>query len=280
MIPFIKKLFEKIGIGIVRFHDLQELKQNQIELLNLKSELDLRKYLFSTSLPFALIEKTLAEFSKSKSQLHQDLFALLISNFKFGGYFVEFGATDGIKFSNTFLLEKYFGWTGVLAEPARKWHSSLRINRNAAIETKCVWGLSGDKILFNETMVGELSTIDSLSSNDMHSHLRLKGEKYEVETITLEDLLAVNQSPHFIDFLSIDTEGSEFEILNVFNFDRHTFGFICCEHNFTPNRELVFNLLTSKGYSRIFSSYSRFDDWYVHNSLINTSGALRKIQTG
>ena len=55
----------------------------------------------------------------SYAQIQQDLFILCELNFKRNGFFVEFGATDGIKLSNTYLLEKEFGWTGVLVEPAR-----------------------------------------------------------------------------------------------------------------------------------------------------------------
>jgi hypothetical protein len=54
----------------------------------------------------------------SKSQLGQDIFALFTSNFKTGGTFLEIGAADGITLSNSYILEKYFGWTGVLCEPA------------------------------------------------------------------------------------------------------------------------------------------------------------------
>ena len=266
MIGVIKKIFQKFGIGILRFRDLEELRRKSCELENLKRLTDLQNFLHSTFLPLPLISRAINEFPKSKSQLQQDIFALIVSDFKSGGYFVEFGATDGIMLSNTYSLEKEFGWNGILAEPARGWKLDLQRNRNAIIETRCVWSASGDEILFNETKVGELSTVDSLSLSDMHYENRKEGLKYKVETISLLDLLIVHQSPKHIDFLSIDTEGSEFEILNAFDFGSFTFGFICCEHNYTSNRERVFNLLTSKGYIRIFSSYSKFDDWYIHSS--------------
>ncbi|WP_417886433.1 hypothetical protein [Zunongwangia sp.] len=57
--------------------------------------------------------------SKSNSQLDQDLFVLFETNFKQNGYFVEFGATNGIAHSNTHLLEIDFGWKGILAEPSK-----------------------------------------------------------------------------------------------------------------------------------------------------------------
>ena len=64
----------------------------------------------------------------SKSELRQDLFALSEVGFKENGFFVEFGATNGIDLSNSYLLETEFGWDGILAEPAKKWHEKLIVN--------------------------------------------------------------------------------------------------------------------------------------------------------
>ena len=60
----------------------------------------------------------------SRAQLAQDIFALAVSNSTSPKFFVEFGATDGITLSNTWLLEKHLGWQGILAEPARTWHEA------------------------------------------------------------------------------------------------------------------------------------------------------------
>ena len=200
---------------------------------------------------------------KSKSQIRQDLFVLSELGFKENGYFVEFGATNGVDISNSHLLEKEFLWDGILAEPAQVWHAELKQNRSAIIETRCVWEKSGQILKFNETPDSELSTIDIFSEKDKHSRSRKSGRKYDVETISLLELLETHNAPRLIDYLSMDTEGSEYEILKNFDFDRYQFNVITCEHNNTPNREKIHDLLLRNGYQRKFESISKFDDWYV-----------------
>ena len=76
-------------------------------------------------------------------------------------------------------------------------------------------------------------------------------------------LLIQNCAPSFIDYLSIDTEGSEFDILSTVDFNKFSFGIITVEHNFSANREKIYRLLTENGYRREFEVISNFDDWYV-----------------
>src|SRR6187397_1934821 len=64
----------------------------------------------------------------SRAQLFQDLFAQFELQGRKAGFFIEFGATDGMELSNTYMLERHYGWTGILAEPARYWHE--RLGRN------------------------------------------------------------------------------------------------------------------------------------------------------
>ncbi len=200
---------------------------------------------------------------QGRAQLRQDLFVLTQLDFKRHGFFVDVGATNGIDLSNTYLLETAFQWRGIVAEPARRWQAALRANRSAAIETRCVWRTTGSVVNFREVHIGELSTIDEFSAGDTHSEARRRGRTYEVGTISLNDLLHLHQAPRVIDFLSIDTEGSEYEILKAVDFDRYSFSVITCEHNHTPKRDRILQLLSGHGYVRKFENLSRFDDWYV-----------------
>jgi FkbM family methyltransferase len=219
-----------------------------------------KKNVADANVLLALNEGLLA---KSKSQLRQDIFVLHELNFKRGGFFVEFGATNGVDLSNTWLLEQEYGWQGILAEPARLWQADLTANRRARIETRCVWKTTGESLSFNEAKAPELSTIQQFSSADLHAHERVQGDTYLVETISLMDLLAKHGAPREIDYLSIDTEGSEFDILQGFDFDKYHIRIVTCEHNYSPMREQLHALFTRNGYTRKYEQVSQYDDWYV-----------------
>jgi FkbM family methyltransferase len=199
---------------------------------------------------------------KSHAQLFQDLFVLFLLNEKRDGYFVDFGATDGFHLSNTFLLENNYRWRGIVVEPARFWHRELARNRTCLIDHRCVWSKSGEKLQFNETAQAKYSTIEAFSKLDDNAEHREDGKRYSVETISLRDLLRVHNAPRCIDYLSIDTEGSEFPILDAFFPSRHEVHIITVEHNYTDKRSRIHDLLTSYGYKRLFEDLSMIDDWY------------------
>lgn len=124
-----------------------------------------------------------------RSQIGQDLFVLCELQFKRNGYFVEFGATNGIDLSNSHILENKFGWRDIVAEPARVWHKALFKNRQCHIETRCVAARSGEQVEFNETEIGHLSTIKKFSAVDLHRARRQSGKIYQVETLSLMNLI-------------------------------------------------------------------------------------------
>lgn len=116
---------------------------------------------------------------------------------------------------------------------------------------------------FNEASSQELSTLNFFSGNDGHSFDRQNGNKYFVEAITLNELLEKHGAPREIDYLSIDTEGSELTILSNFDFNKYNIHLITIEHNFTDARDKIHDLLSIHGYKRFFAKFSKFDDWYV-----------------
>jgi FkbM family methyltransferase len=258
-----KSMLGRLGISAIRAESLETLVRKASAFDAWSPHRDAA---LMAKLSAAEVTEFLGVVKKSTSQLRQDLFVLCELGFKRNGFFVEFGATNGIDLSNTHLLEKEFGWRGVLGEPARCWHRELRQSRSAAIETRCVWSTSGSSLEFNEVASAELSTIQAFSSADLHGETRKTGKKYDVETISLNDLLQAHNAPTVIDYLSIDTEGSELEILRSFDFSRRSFSVITCEHNYGPQREQINALLGKHGYVRKYQELSDFDDWYVKAS--------------
>lgn len=211
----------------------------------------------------AFLDPASAEGLIVRGQLRQDLLALVVSGFKRGRFFVEFGATDGEKYSNSNLLDLGFGWDGILSEPATGWHRKLRRKRNCVIDTRCVWTETGAEMSFDMASSRTLSTLTQFAGSDHHAKKRVDCERITVETVSLLDLLQDHGAPAEIDYLSVDTEGSEFDILNAFDFRKYRFGLITVEHNFTPQREMIHELLTGAGYQRVFEDLSQFDDWYI-----------------
>ena len=157
----------------------------------------------------------IAPVEEMNSQFAQDIFCLLANQGKRGGYFVEFGACDGALLSNTLLLERDFGWTGIVAEPMPKWHAALEKNRNCIIEHRCVWTQSGVTVEFAEYEDDQYGTESSIRQEGP----RATKSVYEVPTITLQDMLREHGAPKTIDFLSMDVEGGEFGVLSSFPFD-------------------------------------------------------------
>lgn len=199
------------------------------------------------------------------SQLAQEFWVLDQTKNKTGGYFVEFGATNGIELSNTYLLEKDYGWTGILAEPNPINHESLFQNRKCDISKLCVYPVSGETLPFLSVngFCNVISSLEKYSSNDYHGDARKDSIKIDVETISLNDLLKKYNAPNKIDYLSVDTEGGEYEILKSFDWNQYDVSLITVEHNHTSDRIKIYDLLVSKGYKRVQVQHSYFDDWYT-----------------
>ena len=203
----------------------------------------------------------------SRSQLNQDLEVLNFYNNKQTGYYIEIGASDGITLSNTYLLEKEYNWTGICCEPIPSMFSKLVENRpNSRCYNEAVYSQSGLIVTFD---IAEKSNLLSGISEHIDRHkatVDANKTSVQVKTISLLDLLNDAKAPLFIEYMSLDTEGSEFEIIKNFDFDKYTFGLIDIEHNYIePRRTEIKTLLLSKGY--IYKGENKWDDMYKHESI-------------
>ena len=207
---------------------------------------------------------------RSKAQVRQDLFVISELNFKRDGFFIEIGAQDGISGSNSYMLEKIFNWGGIIVEPSRTYKNVLPRNRNCKIDNSAIWSTSGIHFQFADLGHSGLSSIKNLMGEGIHGKTRSEShfEEYEVQTLSLKDLLIKHNAPKVIDYLSIDTEGSEYEIISNFDFESYLIKIITIEHNYEEKqRELIKQKLNSAGYVRKYSEISHQDDWYIKNDI-------------
>lgn len=111
------------------------------------------------------------------------------------GIFVEFGAADGITFSNTYWLEKSMGWNGLLIEPDPR-HKIK--GRKAKVSRLCVG--SGEEVSFG------------LDNNDpcLSGIKRASSNRITIQSVPLSDIL-YRYNISKVDLISIDTEGTELE---------------------------------------------------------------------
>lgn len=251
------------NLGIIRKSTLEQLEtQNLFHAVV--------RWGFKSTKKHSIQRFVLDNITDSFAQLQQDLIAVYLTNRIFGknilGYFVEFGATDGIKLSNTFILEKYYDWNGLLCEPSAEYFPKLQKNRNVSTDNRCVFATSGDELLFVEQAIGEHSSISGYSRNGKSNSSDNEKHRYKVESVSLRDLLITHNAPGLIHFLSIDTEGSEYEILRSFDFSEYQFVFICVE--LSQNVNQIHQVMTANDFHRILPEYSRWDGWYVHKKFL------------
>lgn len=202
-------------------------------------------------------------FATYHSQCGQDKF---ISETYFKGdckgVFVDIGAHDGMTYSNTYFFEKDRGWTGICVEPIPEVFAELQKNRNCICVQACVTNRSGDGQLLKVSHPKDAAPdchIEMLSGlQDKYDPRHLdriqreiadcKGasELIPVQCYQLNELLEKNNIAH-VNFLSIDTEGNEFDILTGIDFERYKIDVIAVEDNYGDSR--FTSLLSEKGYN-------------------------------
>jgi Methyltransferase FkbM domain len=112
------------------------------------------------------------------------------------------------------------------------------------------------------TKYPELATIVGFEANDGHRQARQDHTVVEVETVSLNDLLEQHDAPKEIDYISIDTEGSELDILAPFDFKHWNVMLFSVEHNATGQERGLDRLMQRHGYERRHPGISKFDAWY------------------
>jgi glycosyltransferase involved in cell wall biosynthesis len=178
------------------------------------------------------------------------------------GYFVDAGCCDGEHISNTYKLEK-MGWSGICIDVFPK---NFDRRPNSKVVEAALYGIKDLELDFTISRAPEISGItDYLGKKGTAAYTGWEPyveKTIKVKTQLLHEILDANNAPGFIEYLSIDIEGVELEVLKTFPFDRYKFGCISLEHNYEePRRTQIKEFLKSKGYTYI--KQVKADDWFM-----------------
>ena len=197
----------------------------------------------------------LKNHKKSKSQIFQDLFVLYYTKNKKKGFFIEIGGGNGFDLSNTYLLEKKFKWEGIICEPNIILQKNISKLRSAQLIKEPITKKCLKNINFYENLDPYQSSI--IKKNNFKKIIK-------INSLCLNHLLKDFNNNKIIDYISIDTEGNEVEILRNFNFKKFKVEIFTIEHNFNKvNRKEILKIMKKNNYTRVNKSISYMDDWYI-----------------
>lgn len=141
------------------------------------------------------------------------------------GYFVDIGAHNGVTFSNSKFFEE-LGWDGVCIEANPNIFGELQKNRKCECVNKALSNKQG-KFPFVEAQ-GEDMLSGLVDELDEKSYKKIK-DKHIIEVDC--DLFSNVVLQKNINFLSLDTEGSELSILKTIDFNYYNIDIISVENN-------------------------------------------------
>jgi len=201
---------------------------------------------------------------------------LLDSLFKHkeNGFFIELGANDGLTQSNTALLEFYRGWKGVLVEPSLNAYTECCKNRPAStcFNLACVSNTYEGDAVEGDFNGGMMSSVEGMRNGT--------SALVSVKVSTLEKILdSVGASS--IDFLSLDTEGYELNILKGLNLSKYRPRYMLIEI-YTKDYSEILAFLSENEYSLIMNmtNYNTMDNPHwdgTHNDYLFIDAKIKGV---
>jgi len=192
----------------------------------------------------------------------QDSWVLQTLNNKTNGIFVDLGSGDGVKFNNTFALEKDYDWMGVCVESNQSKYNDLVNNRTSVNRNIVIYNYKGQCVIDEN---GRITT----------------GSGTTVDCDTFENIMIDSGVPNQIDYLSINIAGNELDVLRTIDFNNYEIKLITVDHDYYFSNMYykweIFYFLSDNGFTRVVSDahcleqyadeYGRqpFEDWYVNN---------------
>lgn len=161
-----------------------------------------------------------------QSQYKQDQRILTLLNEKKGGFFLDIGSSDPVSLSNTHVLEKELGWSGLCVDPRKGLVDKFREHRACSFENSAVYTHTG-MVSFSD-----LGAHGGVNDSEVTDKVTLDQTKiYDVSCITFADLFEKHKIPNLIHYMSLDVEGAELLLLENFPFSQKKVLTMSVEHN-------------------------------------------------
>jgi FkbM family methyltransferase len=186
------------------------------------------------------------------------------------GFYVDVGAHNGISINNTLYFEKNNNWTGINIEPLKIIFDELVNNRPNNINLNCaVCNKDGETDFlcntgYTEMLSGIKDTFDKRHLNRLEYENKQMGsttEVVKVNTKKLETIFDENNVSH-VNYLSIDVEGGEFEVILSINFDKVFIDVIGFENNYNDTSIPIIKYLQTKNF--VLINYKSYDIFMIN----------------
>jgi FkbM family methyltransferase len=201
------------------------------------------------------------------SQFGEDKILFEFFQKKTSGLCVEVGANNGVEDSTSLFFEK-IGWKCILVEPNPSLCREIRTHRKAMTYEYAASNRTDTATLHVVEGAERAHGLSTISPTKEH-HDRIINHGFtsraiQVHTITLDEILMDAQLNSNIDFISIDVEGHEYEVLEGFSINKWSPTLILIEDNSNYENNTISNYLKKFGYYRFFRT--GVNDWYAHKS--------------
>jgi FkbM family methyltransferase len=199
------------------------------------------------------------------SHIGQDMWVSSVFNGESQGYFLDFGAFDGVTISNTYFLEKHLHWGGICVEPNPSYYPQLCASRSVITVNAALWFDS--RLSMSLVDAHGLSSFEQFAREDSQSERRMNARRRDVavDTINPNELLERFQAPSKIHYLSLDVEGAEYDVISSIDLNMWRIALCTIEHNHNlQNQAKVRGFMAEYGYEVI---QVKNEDWFWHDTI-------------
>lgn len=166
------------------------------------------------------------------------------------GTFVEFGGLKGDEYSNTYYFEKAYHWKGIMIEAEKKYIPHLKQVRDAKIYNNAVCPSGMKEVKFASSKIMGWSGIADHVNDPRWTN---KIDKFVTISCVDLNIILKEQKMFHIDYMTVDTEGSEIAILKTFDFDTFDVTFVQVERNVKTKaqrdeKDHLIQFMNTKGY--------------------------------